>query len=228
MLTLYSYANHAQSLAMPLPRPIGDPFVVKDESQPPVSNAGSSTSSNGKRPISASAFSFSLGPKSTPKRTKLEPISAGVSVSSGMRVGGRKDEGNDMDTPVRPQPRMTPMKTNLDSLPSHTPLNKRLNDSPHTFHLLQTPQNHKKISDSSFSIPHKRLKEEKEEKPLVSLGSIGKVEFDSIHVEAVKKRVEEEGLGVSPRGKKIIKYHGKGYVYVVIELTIAQSPSLLY
>lgn len=207
MLTLYSCTNHEQSLAMPLPRPIGDPFVVKDEPQPQISNVSSSTSTNGKRPISASAFSFSLGPKSTPKRTKLEPISAGVSASSGLRVGARKDEGNDMDTPVRPQPRMTPMKTNLDSLPSHTPLNKRLNDSPHA---LQTPQNRKKISDSSFSIPHKRVKEEKEEKPLISLGSIGKVEFDSIHVEAVKKRVEEEGLGVSPRGKKIIKYHGKG------------------
>jgi len=210
MLTLYSYTNHEQSLAMPLPRPIGDPFVVKDEPQPPVSNTGSSTSSNGKRPISASAFSFSLGPKSTPKRTKLEPISAGMSLSKGTQRG---EEGKkEVDTPIRSKPQMTPMKTNLDSLPSHTPLNKPLNDSPHTLHPLQTPQNRKKISDSSFSIPHKRVKEEKEEKPLISLGSIGKVEFDSIHVEAVKRRVEEEGLGVSPRGKKIIKYHGKGYV----------------
>ena len=190
---------------MPLPRPIGDPFVVKDEPQPSTSNASSSL--NGKRPISASAFSFSLGPKSTPKRTKLEPISAGKSLSKGKQSG---EEGKkDVDTPIRSKPQMTPMKTNLDSLPSHTPLKKRLNDSPHA---LQTPQNRKKISDSSFSIPHKRVKEEKEEKPLISLGSIGKVEFDSIHVEAVKKRVEEEGLGVSPRGKKIIKYHGKGYV----------------
>lgn len=212
MLTLYSCTNHEQSLAMPLPRPIGDPFVVKDEPQPSTSNSSSYT--NGKRPISASAFSFSLGPKSastsTPKRIKLEPISAGMSLSKGNQRG---EEGKkDVDTPIRPKPQMTPMKTNLNSLPSHTPLDKRLNDSPHTFHPLQTPQNRKKISDSSFSIPHKRVKEEKEEKPMVSLGSVGKVEFDSIHVEAVKKRVEEEGLGVSPRGKKIIKYHGKGYV----------------
>ena len=193
---------------MPLPRPIGDPFVVKDEPQPPLSSSSSST--NGKRPISASAFSFSLGPKSTPKRTKLEPISAGISLSKGKQSG--EEEKKEVDTPIRPKPQMTPMKTNHDSLPSHTPLHKRLNDSPHALHPLQTPQNHKKISDSSFSIPHKRVKEEKEEKPLISLGSIGKVEFDSIHVEAVKRRVEEEGLGVSPRGKKIIKYHGKGYV----------------
>lgn len=193
---------------MPLPRPIGDPFVVKDEPQPHISNAGSSTSTNGKRPISASAFSFSLGPKSTPKRTKMEPISAGISLSKGKQSGseGKKE----VDTPIRPPHQLTPMKTNLDSLPSHTPLHKRLGDSPHALHPLQTPQDRRRISDSSFSIPHKRSKEEKEEKPLISLGSIGKVEFDSIHVEAVKKRVEEEGLGVSPRGRKIIKYHGKG------------------
>jgi hypothetical protein len=196
---------------MPLPRPIGDPFVVvKDEPQTPGSS--SNTNVNGKRPISASAFSFSLGPKSaSTSRTKLEPISisAGVSLSKGKQRAGVEEM--DMDTPIRRR-EMTPMKSNfkLDSLPSlHTPLNKkRVTDSSIAHHSLQTPQDRKRINDHSFIIPS--AKKGKEEKPLVSLGNIGKVELDGIHVEAVKKRVEEEGLGVSPRGKKIIKYHGKG------------------
>jgi hypothetical protein len=195
---------------MPLPRPIGDPFVVKDEAQTPGSS--SNTNVNGKRPISASAFSFSLGPKSaSTSRTKLEPISisAGVSLSKEKQREHVENE-KDSDTPVRVGTRqMTPMKSNLklDSLPSHTP-NKRLNDPSYALHSLQTPQNQKRINDHSFIIPS--AKKGKEEKPLVSLGNIGKVELDGIHIESVKKRVEEEGLGVSPRGKRIIKYHGKG------------------
>jgi hypothetical protein len=193
---------------MPLPRPIGDPFVVvKDEPQTPGSS--SNTNVNGKRPISASAFSFSLGPKSSnTSRIKLEPISisAGVSLSKGKQRADLDEK--EMATPTR-RPEMTPMKSNLklDSLPSYTP-NKRLNDPSYALHSLQTPQNQKRINDHSFIIPS--AKKGKEEKPLVSLGNIGKVELDGIHVEAVKKRVEEEGLGVSPRGKKVIKYHGKG------------------
>jgi hypothetical protein len=48
-------------------------------------------------------------------------------------------------------------------------------------------------------------------KPMRMLGQLGKVDLaENLHVEEVKKRVEEEGIGVSPRGKKIVKYSGKG------------------
>jgi hypothetical protein len=44
-----------------------------------------------------------------------------------------------------------------------------------------------------------------------ALGQLDKFDLgESIYLEDIQKRVEEEGIGVSPRGKKIIKYSGKG------------------
>lgn len=44
-----------------------------------------------------------------------------------------------------------------------------------------------------------------------ALGQLGQVDLgEGLHAEEIQKRVEEEGIGVSPRGKKIIKYSGKG------------------
>lgn len=44
-----------------------------------------------------------------------------------------------------------------------------------------------------------------------ALGQLDKVDLgESMYLEDLHKRVEEEGIGVSPRGKKIIKYSGKG------------------
>jgi hypothetical protein len=45
---------------------------------------------------------------------------------------------------------------------------------------------------------------------MISLMDTGVDLGEGIYIENVKRRVEEEGVGVSPRGKKIIKYHGKG------------------
>ena len=44
-----------------------------------------------------------------------------------------------------------------------------------------------------------------------ALGQLEQVDLgESMYLEDLQKRVEEEGIGVSPRGKKIIKYSGKG------------------
>jgi hypothetical protein len=179
---------------MPLPRPIGDPFATKDEDPP------NSTPVN--RPISSSAFSFHLGPKSTPERTRCKPITARIeSTSKEFKV-----ERNDW-TPIRsrdipraaatPIREMTSMKMKpLDSLPSFSLLTN-------------TPvQERKKMNDSPFA--HPTTKRKLEEKPMISLMNTGVDLGEGIYVESVKRRVEEEGVGVSPRGKKIIKYHGKG------------------
>jgi hypothetical protein len=94
---------------------------------------------------------------------------------------------------------MTPMKMKpLDSLPSFS-----LRTS--------TPvpvQDRKKMNDSPFA--HPTTKRKLEEKPMISLMDTGVDLREGIYIENVKRRVEEEGVGVSPRGKKIIKYHGKG------------------
>ena len=182
---------------MPLPRPIGDPFATKDEDPP--------SSTPAKRPISSSAFSFHLGPKSTPEGTGWKPITARVDTTKEVKV-----EKNDW-TPIRsresPRPRaaetplreMTPIKMKpLDSLPSFS-----LRTS--------TPvpiQDRKKMNDSPFA--HPGTKRKLEEKPMISLMDTGVELGEGIYIENVKRRVEEEGVGVSPRGKKIIKYHGRG------------------
>jgi hypothetical protein len=110
-------------------------------------------------------------------------------------------ERNDW-TPIRsriqatPLREMTPMKK-LDSLPSFS---------------LRTPApatNRVKVNDSPFAQPSTKRKLE-DEKPMVPLNTTGVDLGEGIYIESVKRRVEEEGVGVSPRGKKIIKYHGKG------------------
>ena len=48
-------------------------------------------------------------------------------------------------------------------------------------------------------------------KMMKALGQLDRVDLgESIYMEDIHKRVEEEGIGVSPRGKKIVKYSGKG------------------
>jgi hypothetical protein len=177
---------------MPLPRPIGDPFATKDEDSP--------RSTPAKRPISSSAFSFHLGPKST-EGTRRKPVTSGVdSTSKEVKVESNwtpirsRDIPRAAATPIR---EMTPMKMKpLDSLPSFS---LRTN----------TPvQERKKMNDSPFA--HPTTKRKLEEKPMISLMNTGVDLGEGIYVESVKRRVEEEGVGVSPRGKKIIKYHGKG------------------
>jgi hypothetical protein len=188
---------------MPLPRPIGDPFAVKNEDPP--------TSTPSKRPISASAFSFHLGPKTTPDGVSWKPVTSRIGVKDATQerrgepstsVKECKVERNDW-TPIRsriqgtPLREMTPMKK-LDSLPSFS---------------LRTPApvttNRVKVNDYPFAHPSTKRKLE-DEKPMVPLNTTGVDLGEGIYIESVKRRVEEEGVGVSPRGKKIIKYHGKG------------------
>lgn len=103
-----------------------------------------------------------------------------------IRRDGHEAEG----TPLR---EMTPMKK-LDSLPSF---------------IFNTPAtDRKRVNDSPFAQPTKRKTED--EKPMVPLNTAGVDLGEGIYIENVKRRVEEEGIGVSPRGKKIIKYHGRG------------------
>jgi hypothetical protein len=186
---------------MPLPRPIGDPFGNPGDD-------GSQASST-KRPISASAFSFHLGPKKVkqevryggvePKEEAKEGSAPGTSILSIPNIK--------METPLRARAtplrlrEMTSMKP-LDSLPSYTLTPNRTpngrNDSPSVS---------RKVTDSPFVSGIKRKHDEKD-KMMNPLGSIRKVDYDFSKVEAVK-RVEEEGVGVSPMGKKIVKY-GKG------------------
>jgi hypothetical protein len=182
---------------MPLPRPIGDPFAVKDEE--------SSSSTPAKRPITSSAFSFHLGPKSTPEGKTWKPVSARVdSTSNEVKVESgwtpiRSREVPRAGATATPLREMTPMKMKmkpLDSLPSFS-----LRTS--------TPvQDRKKMNDSPFA--HPSTKRKLEEKPMISLMDTGVDLGEGIYIENVKRRVEEEGVGVSPRGKKIIKYHGRG------------------
>lgn len=180
---------------MPLPRPIGDPFAAKDEDQ--------STSTPARRPITSSAFSFHLGPKSNDGGRK--PASSGLGKKDEVKV-----EKNDW-TPIRskvmptfnratatatPLREMTPMKP-LDSLPSFS---------------LRTPTitDRKKVNDSPFA--HPTTKRKLDEKTMLPMNLAGVDLGEGIYIENVKRRVEEEGIGVSPRGKKIIKYHGRGWV----------------
>jgi len=180
---------------MPLPRPIGDPFATKDEHPP--------NSTPAKRPISSSAFSFHLGPKSTPEGTRWKPVTSRVdSTSKEVKVESHWTPMKTREIPrataaTTPLREMTPMKMKpLDSLPSFS-----LRTS--------TPvQDRKRMNDSPFA--HPTTKRKLEEKPMISLMDTGVDLGEGIYIESVKRRVEEEGLGVSPRGKKIIKYHGKG------------------
>jgi hypothetical protein len=182
---------------MPLPRPIGDPFATatKDEDPP--------NSTPAKRPISSSAFSFHLGPKST-EGTRWKPITTRVeSTSKEVKV-----EKNDW-TPIRSRelPRATAAATPLREM---TPMKMKPLDSLPSFSLrTSTPvQDRMRMNDSPFA--HPTTKRKLEEKPMISLMATGVDLGEGIYIENVKRRVEEEGVGVSPRGKKIIKYHGKG------------------
>lgn len=184
---------------MPLPRPIGDPFAPKDEDIP--------SSTPVKRPISSSAFSFHLGPKSTstPARTKWEPMTTRVEGSSKEVKVEHAEWTPIRDREVKPRAAATPLR-------EMTPMKMKPLDSLPSFSLrTNTPgpiQDRKKMNDSPFA--HPSTKRKLEERPMVSLMDTGVDLGEGIYIENVKRRVEEEGMGVSPRGKKIIKYHGKG------------------
>jgi hypothetical protein len=179
---------------MPLPRPIGDPFATKDEDLP--------NSTPAKRPISSSAFSFHLGPKAT-EGTRWKPLTA----REGDTSKEVKVESN--WTPIRSRdiPRATAAATPLREM---TPMKMKPLDSLPSFSLrTSTPvQDRMRMNDSPFA--HPTTKRKLEEKPMISLMATGVDLGEGIYIENVKRRVEEEGVGVSPRGKKIIKYHGKG------------------
>lgn len=182
---------------MPLPRPIGDPFATKDEDLP--------NSTPVKRPISSSAFSFHLGPKSTstPEGARWKPVTARVE-SSSKEVKVEHAEWTPIrDREVKPRAAATPLR-------EMTPMKMKPLDSLPSFSLrTSTPvQDRKKMNDSPFA--HPGTKRKLEERPMVSLMDTGVDLGEGIYIETVKRRVEEEGVGVSPRGKKIIKYHGKG------------------
>jgi len=191
MIILYFPPTLPCQLAdMPLPRPIGDPFAIKDE-------AGS-VSTPARRPISSSAFSFNVGPKSTPDGTRWKPMTSVGIVKEEAKDGGDTTPRRELQrlgppefTPLR---EMTPMKK-LDSLPSFT---------------LRTPAstNQKRVNDSPFA--HPTNKRQVEEKPMIPLNMTGADLGEGLYIESVKRRVEEEGIGVSPRGKKVIKYTGRG------------------
>lgn len=174
---------------MPLPRPIGDPFVGKEED--------GSTSTPSRRPISASAFSFNVGPRSTPEGTKWKPMTSIMTVKEEVKERSNRTPRRELPTfklEKTPLREMTPMKK-LDSLPSFT---------------LRTPalKIQKRVNDSPFA--HPTTKRPIDEKPMIPLNMTGADLGEGIYIESVKRRVEEEGVGVSPRGKKIIKYNGNG------------------
>lgn len=197
---------------MPLPRPLHGSMALP----PPKNEEEQSRSARWSRPvapISASAFSFQLV---TPKR---------VSGSSDV-----KREELPLSTPSR---YVTPLREVEPSTPKAGPSRaaRPLNSlpSPHggTAFKPKVPvvklEHGTRMSDmvwGSAKMLGKRKETEMGEegkaadspsKPMRALGQLGRVDLgENLHVEEVKKRVEEEGIGVSPRGKKIVKYSGKG------------------
>lgn len=169
--------------SMPLPRPFGDPFAKRDEVEEKP------TTTPKRLPISASAFSFQLG--SGPKKA--------IDKGKGKEVEIKKEKDTEGWTPLRARPPQV-----------HTPTMGRKFEPLPSFHI--TPRagpSRVKVTDSPFAQGVKRKVESNEHFQL--LGDLDKVDLsETLHVEAIKQRVEEEGIGVSPRGKRIIKYQGRG------------------
>lgn len=169
---------------MPLPRPFGDPFAKRE----PIDEKPVTTPK--RLPISASAFSFQLGsgPKKSIDKGKGREVEVDV----------KKEKDTREWTPLRARP-----------IQEHTPTSRKLEPLP-SFHI--TPKagpSRVRVTDSPFATGIKRKVEPNDHFQL--LGNLDKVDLsETLHVDAIKQRVEEEGIGVSPRGKKIIKYHGKG------------------
>lgn len=172
---------------MPLPRPFGDPFASKRE------ETSVSTSTPKRVPISASAFSFQL--------------------NSGKKSGD-KGKGKGREEDVKKEKEWTPLRAK--PFTEHTPTSLRKLDPP-TFQL-KTPKAEAgpsrvatRVTDSPFAQGHGLKRKVEPNDHFQSLGNLEKVDLsETLHVDAIKQRVEEEGIGVSPRGKKIIKYHGRG------------------
>lgn len=213
---------------MPLPRPLGEPFArpaavsddksgTQDESKPSLPLNPPPKKKRAVAPITAGAFSFQLG---TPiKRETNHDVEDKRRIWSPM--------GMMPSTPMR-EISATPRPTSKIARP--------LTSLPSPFGGLKTPT--VKMEKQGGSGTGTRLSEMQAPsakalgkrrapdfdlvadesapagspvRPMKALGQLGQVHFgESLHQEEIKKRVEEEGIGVSPRGKKIIKYSGKG------------------
>lgn len=201
---------------MPLPRPfVGRPGYVE-----PSQKDGEENTRGRKRPIapiSASAFSFQLATPTKPTalgEVKREMV--GMSTPSRYATPLREvsaptsTPGSGPSKPKRP----------LNSLPSpyggqafklRTPAAKMEGGTRMSDMAWGSAKVLGKRKEDDVSVEGKEVGSPGPTKTMRSLGQLGKVDLgEKMHVEEVKKRVEEEGIGVSPRGKKIVKYSGKG------------------
>lgn len=177
-----------------------------------TTSAGSSTSKRPAAPISAGAFAFSLGGE-TPKRAKPNPAKLATTPLRTPYITPSKE----IKRTSHPQSRLiddsapgtslvTPKKTlqTLDSLPPP------LNITPQS--ALKNRNTHKPLHSlldvsSPFRPKCESTSESKGEK-LIRLGEITRGRVEEIPRERVKR--EDEGIGVSPRKPKGMKWSGKG------------------
>lgn len=223
---------------MPLPSPFGDSFAKSEGTEDERPKDERAKKKREVAPISSSAFSFNLGPStqgagtSTPKKVdvKSERIDARRQ-NIPLRYETPLREISTRPS-VTPAPGSSKAGRPLQSLPSpfgglifKTPNPKakvekngtRLGDMG-MFGKIHSSDTKGKRKASEFDMA---MKEEArgggEDSPapaksrMKALGQLDKVDLgESVYLDDIQKRVEEEGIGVSPRGKKIIKYSGKG------------------
>jgi len=186
---------------------------------PPPSHPGDTKR---KAPISAGAFAFDLSKVGTPQKKPRTVISGSNELQTPSRQS-KTPASRSATTARTPQPKIPAAALSAHALPAVTPLKqvKPLGTLRSPFvaatpSRAQTTQDvkHKPLQsildDTSpfVSRPYKPSAAPKEGEKLVRLGDLTAGKIDDAPRERAKR--EDEGVGVSPRKPRAIKWNGKG------------------